>query len=358
MQGRDIKTLAATAYLVKLDNEAAALTLISEDGVSLTSVYQGNYSGGWRQIGADVPPMRVAIDAQKFKQYANLFEDDDTITLKVEGAELALRSETSKLNLATRTDPHDIDEIGRGFNSASFIGALSMPAKDLLAEIEIASKFVSDTNFRPIFTGVHLQAANNELTLTAFDGFTILFRSTIPTRTTGELDMTVMATDLLLGLRLVAESGNIVMGRLKDKDSVVIYDMRKTAMFRCALLAGAWPDMSNVTNQPRVGSTVVLPSNLIKLLSNAGDALGVSTLTLQPGKGTKAFFTLQGEVGSYATTFSGSEKLTEPVSFALESIKQLGALGNNISLLVPPMSSTPVIADATHRCCWILTMNR
>lgn len=352
MQGSDLKYLVGVSDVARLDQDAAALT-ITCDGEHMTSIYVGNYSGGWREVDSTgVKPFTIALAAAKTKQLVGLFKDDEPVQVTHKEQQLTIVGKSSRLNLQEWSQPRDIEEVGRNFSRKDIDAAIMLPGQQLLSEMEVASQYASDTTLNQVLMGVRFQSSENGIVLTAFDGFGMLFQSTLEARVDRQMDIVIPAKDLVLGLKLVATPNQMVLVKLADSDVVAMYDREApTATFRCSALAGKWPKTEDVVGMPIYGSTHKLSPESIRTLATAGRAFECKDITLQP-QGDYSVFKIDAEGGGYVVRIDG--KVTEPMIYDMDSLSKLSQIGSEIEITVPSTPDLPTIAKAGNRRCWLV----
>lgn len=359
MNGADLRYLTGVASLVRLDIEAAALTLIS-DGTKLTALYVGNYSGGWRDIEQLAPVFTISLNAAKASQAAALFEGDEEITIKAIGLpypdSIQLTGKSSRVSLQKWNEPNAIEDVGRRFGRDDIDAAVILSGESFLEEITIAAEFTAETTMRPIFNGIRLQnRSENTLVLTAYDGSGLLYQSEIEIgKITGQIDVVVADKDLLLGLKLVTEPGDLMLSVLKGGTALVIRNAANPiSLFRCATLSGSWPNMSTLTDSPITGSRHSISSNGLKALANAGKFLDEIEISLEPVKNSSVF-KIQSTSGSYLCSLKG--RVAQKMIYNADLLAKLYKIADEVDLIVPAVPESPTFAEAGSRHCWIAAM--
>jgi len=349
MNGQTLKYLADVADLAKLEIEASAVTLVASQG-KITAGYAGAYARGSRTSPFDGADFELSISASRFKVIAQMFSDDEEIKCGSVPGGLRLQSNSINTLLRTWGEMRDFPEI----DTKAIKYAARIPTADLIAEIETASGFVSDSAARPQLQGVRLNFYPDALHVYAFDGAGALYRSVIKCRTKGEGSVIVPTQDFLLGARLLGDGNAVIVVPNDGTDAVAMYNDH--ALFRSSVLAGTWPEIAGITMPRRTVSTFNVEAATMRNLVASAKAFesGPDILVGPAGniKG-KVRFRISSESGAFAVTVKGDLMLD--VRYDVNTLGKAGRLGPVLSLAIPGSQNEPTLIKSEHRSCWVVT---
>lgn len=302
MRGSELKYLANTAELARLDLETAPLTLATIKG-GLVAKYQGAYSSGQRLVRIqDAPPTDVAVSAARLRDLASLFDDSDNVTVGREGNTIRFGTPSAALSLATAGPPLGLSPfVPRGEGVS-----LTIDAKTLYSEVMLAAEFTAKSQARPILTGIRLARVEAGLLIQASDGQMAVFEEVIPCGEGGYgFDVVSPAYDLVLGLKVVG--GDEV--KLFKPPTARLYVFSTDGCFDCALMAEAskWPvDGFDRAHRPVERTPLIMPAQILKNVLNSSKVLQAGNYIYLEGDGRRILLrTERSEIGEFATALDG-----------------------------------------------------
>lgn len=353
LNGSTLKYLAGVADLARLDLEAAAITLVSQDG-QMTACYAGMYARGLRRGEAGTPDFSISISAVQFKDLAAMFTDEESVAMIRNEAGLLMQSRHSHATLRQWGEESEFPTFDR--SAVDF--AARLPANVLISEIDAAQEFTAESMLRPALTGIRLvfgdvampkgKAERNKLHIEASDGFAVLFQADVDATVKGEGELVVPTSDFILGARLTAD-GDAILLKPRGEQAVVIYNA--TALFRSSLIAAPWPNIDrivNVTHTSRLQVEAAQVRNLTAGVKTLGSGPEVSVTN----KKGRVEFRTESEAGSYSTTVKG--KVDVPMRYGAEYLSKLVKLGPVLDFNVPAVADDPTLVVSEHRRCWIM----
>lgn len=345
MRGADLKYLAATADLARLDLEAAALTL-SRHGGQILANYRGTYSSGWRQLPTDDPDdFHISVSAAQFRALSTLIADDTQVLLKRDAIKLILRTPGTSLQLRQWGEESEPEAKQ---TKADIVAQL--PVSDLLPELDAAIDFVAQSYIRPALTGFRLTFDQDSLRVMAFDGSGALFESAVPARIRGFGEIIVPAADFRLGLRLVGD-GKVTVMKPMDQPAVVMSNSR--SLFRSSLLAGDWPDIMTITSIENTAEFTVASGQIKNLIATSKVLQSGPDVEVVQRTGDRVTFGIQSETGNFSTTVKG--RIPANLRYDATVLGLTANLGPELTFKVPNAAYLPTLVQSGHRRAWIMT---
>lgn len=352
MNGLILKHLAAVGDLAKLDLEAAAIVLRYDGGTHLRAGYGGAYARGMRQVEVsddELPPFSLSLNAAQFKAIASMFPDDESVAIKLGPRRVTLRSTSSNasLNQWGEADDESFPEFDRG----QVAMGIQVDADALIAEIEVASDFASESYLHAALTGIRL-AFNDDLNVMTYDGGQALFESSVPVKRKLKASGTIIVPrqDFVIGCKLAAE-GDTWLFKMADSEAVVIRS--KNALFRCVLQAGVWPDVSRIMQQSNQTHFQVDAAQIKNLVAGANALKSEPDVHVRPEKGGRISFSTESEAGKFSTIVKGN--LETELRYDKTLLGKVTKLGPVLDFYAPDKAYEPTVIEEGIRKCWIVT---
>jgi len=354
LNGSTLHYLAGVADLVKLDIEAAALSLRAEDG-RISASYTANYAGGKRIAEYQGDTFLLSVSAGRFKTLVSMFDADDEVQCAVVGTEgdPGLRLRSKRMTTTLRIWGQAAGEpVAIKRRDAEF--AFRMPVGELISELEIASAFIAETAAHgALMQGIKFDLDNGRLRLLASDRVSVLYESAIRVSGEGQGSVVLPAQDALLGARLVAE-GDVIIA--KGRDSDIVSFQGGNALFRSATFAGEWPDMSRVTQKRKAASTLTIESAALRNIVDGSKALdtGPDVDVNQGRNGRGAVLSIAGESGSFAVAVEGTLQ-TPRLRYDRAALSRVVKMGSVLTFNATEKNFEPTLITSEHRRCWVMT---
>jgi len=349
MNGSTLHYLSGVADLVKLDIEAAALTLSASKG-AIRANYQAAYAAGYRQAAYTGDAFTLSVSAGRFKAIANMFDADDEVSCTIVDAGdnpgLRLRSKRMTSTLREFGQPTDAPD-GR-IDDAEF--SVRLLAQELISEIEIANTFTLERH--PVLMGIKLSFAKSGLTLHASDSTSVLYEGNLRVRTEGTGSIVIPAQEALLGARLVGD-GDVTVFKLRDSDAIIFKG--ETALFRSSAIAGDWPDMRDVLKTSNMTGSLVIEAAALRNIVDGSRVLDAGPdVDVKQGNAENVILSVGAEAGSFAIAAKGSITAVR-LRYDRTALARVVKLGSELAFTIPDKNYRPTLITSERRKCWVMT---
>ncbi len=168
---------------------------------------------------------------------------------------------------------------------------LTLEPKSLRRAIGLVQFAAASDDTRPVLTGIHTLAENNELTLAAADGFRLaVYKLPLKQEVPERVEVIIPARALRELERLIADEEDPVQMSFNAGRSQVLFKL-KSAELVATLIQGTFPNYSQLIPQSYTTKTTIDMKQFLQETRIAGifarDGAGIVRLQMDPGEDTQ-----------------------------------------------------------------------
>jgi DNA polymerase-3 subunit beta len=168
---------------------------------------------------------------------------------------------------------------------------LTLEPKSLRRPIGLVQFAAASDDTRPVLTGIHTLAENNELTLAAADGFRLaVYKLPLQQEVPERVEVIIPARALRELERLIADEEDPVQMSFNAGRSQVLFKL-KSAELVATLIQGTFPNYSQLIPQSYTTKTTIDMKQFLQETRIAGifarDGAGIVRLQMDPGEDTQ-----------------------------------------------------------------------